>query len=70
MDQTHVHEGLVQHPGTALAFRTAGLVARTSLRWLPKSLTHNYLNTWARQRDLPPAPAKSFREQYRQRKQG
>ncbi len=34
-------------------FRSAGFMARTSLRWLPKALTHNYLNTWARQRDLP-----------------
>ncbi len=50
-------------------FRSAGFMARTSLRWLPKALTHNYLNTWARQRDLPPAPAESFREQYRKRKQ-
>lgn len=49
-------------------FRTAGAVARVSLRWLPKALTHNYLNVWSRQRDLPPAPAKSFREQYRDRK--
>lgn len=49
-------------------FRTAGAIARVSLRWLPKALTHNYLNVWSRQRDLPPAPAKSFREQYRDRK--
>ncbi len=49
-------------------FRTAGVVARFSLRWLPKALTHNRLNVWARQRDLPPAPAKSFRQLYRERK--
>lgn len=49
-------------------FRTAGFIARTSLRWLPKALTHNYLNTWARQRDLPPAPAKTFRQRYQERK--
>ena len=48
-------------------FRAAGAVARTSLRWLPHALTHNPLNTWARQRDLPPAPAHTFREQYRRR---
>ncbi len=49
-------------------FRTAGFFARTSLRWLPHSLTHNWLNTWARQRDLPPAPAQTFRQQYLARK--
>lgn len=49
-------------------YRTAGAIARISLRWLPKFVTHNYLNAWARQRDLPPAPAKSFRQQYHDRK--
>jgi L-lactate dehydrogenase complex protein LldF len=50
-------------------FRTAGAVARLSLRWLPHGLTHNRLNTWARKRDLPAAPSHTFREQYRLRQQ-
>ena len=51
-------------------FRTAGSVARASLRWLPRALTHNPFNTWARQRDLPAAPAETFRQQYKKRQQG
>jgi L-lactate dehydrogenase complex protein LldF len=46
-------------------YRMVGSVARAGLRWLPKSLTHNPLNTWARQRDLPEPPQQSFRELYR-----
>ncbi len=67
MDQTHVHEGLVQHPGTALASSHGGFGGSHQFA-LVTQVTHAQLfNTWARQRDLPPAPAKSFREQYRQR---
>lgn len=46
-------------------YNASGWLARQSLRWLPRWLTHNRLNTWARQRDLPVAPKKSFRELYR-----
>jgi L-lactate dehydrogenase complex protein LldF len=42
-------------------FRMGGGVARTLLRWLPGFLIYNPLNSWGRQRDLPPAPTKSFR---------
>lgn len=51
--------------GNSWLYRSAGWVARKSLRVLPHWLTHNRLNTWARSRDLPPAPAHSFREEYR-----
>ena len=50
-------------------FRMAGKVARVSLRWLPRALTHNPLNTWARGRDLPAAPAETFQQQYQRRQQ-
>ncbi len=50
-------------------YATAGKAARIALRLLPHWLTHHSLNTWAKARDLPPAPRKSFREQYRQRQQ-
>lgn len=50
-------------------FRSGGAMARLSLRWLPRALTHNWLNTWARQRDLPKPPTHTFREQYRLRQQ-
>ncbi len=50
---------------TPWLYRTAGWCARISLRVLPRWLTHNYFNVWARARDLPDAPRHSFREQYR-----
>ncbi|MEM8736153.1 MAG: lactate utilization protein B [Planctomycetota bacterium] len=53
--------------GNSFLYRTSGAVARTALRWLPKFLTHNRLNVWARSRDLPEAPKKSFRALYRER---
>lgn len=43
-------------------YRFLGKWARWKLRWLPRSLVYNRLNTWGRQRDLPDAPKKSFRE--------
>jgi L-lactate dehydrogenase complex protein LldF len=33
-------------------------------------MIYNGLNAWGKQRDLPPAPKKSFRELYRQRGNG
>lgn len=54
--------------GTGWIYRSSGWLARTGLRVLPKWLTHNRLNHWARSRDLPQAPRQSFRKQYRQRK--
>jgi L-lactate dehydrogenase complex protein LldF len=44
-------------------YRIFGKMARLLLPILPKAL----LGAWGKQRDLPPAPALSFREQYRQR---
>ncbi len=45
-------------------YRFLGKLARLLLPILPKAL----LGAWGRQRDLPPAPAASFREQYRKRR--
>ncbi|MFN8706455.1 MAG: lactate utilization protein B [Planctomyces sp.] len=45
-------------------YRVAGQIARQSLRLLPRFAIYNPLNAWGRQRDLPAAPAKSFRQQY------
>ncbi|GAB5402189.1 MAG: lactate utilization protein B [Aureliella sp.] len=55
--------------GSTFLFNTAGWFARTSLRWLPKWVTHNPLNTWARRRDLPDAPKQTFRDWYRKNKE-
>lgn len=49
---------------TTWVFTTAGKAARTALRWLPRFAVYNPLNQWGTQRELPPAPKKSFRQQY------
>lgn len=45
-------------------FTSAGLAARTALRWLPRFAVYNPLNAWGKQRDLPDPPKQSFRAQY------
>jgi L-lactate dehydrogenase complex protein LldF len=52
--------------GVPWLYRTAGWMGRTSLRWLPYRLIHARWVPWARSRDLPPAPRRSFRDEYRQ----
>jgi L-lactate dehydrogenase complex protein LldF len=49
-------------------FSLVGKLGRFSLRWLPRWLIYGPWNPWGKQRDLPPAPKQSFREQFRQRK--
>ncbi len=46
----------------------AGRVGRATLRWLPRFLVYGPWNAWGKQRDLPPPPRRSFREEFRQRK--
>ncbi|MEQ8785322.1 MAG: lactate utilization protein B [Pirellulaceae bacterium] len=48
-------------------YNLVGGVGRWSLRWLPRLLIYGPWNPWGKQRDLPPAPSKSFRQQYRRR---
>lgn len=45
-------------------FNLLGNLARTSLRFMPRFLVYNRLNPWGKQRELPEAPAKSFRQLY------
>lgn len=49
-------------------YSLGGKIARTSLRWMPRWMIYHGLNAWGKQRDLPPAPSQSFRDQYRTRK--
>jgi L-lactate dehydrogenase complex protein LldF len=49
-------------------YALAGRLGRFALRWLPRFVVYNRFNTWGRQRDLPPAPKKSFRQMYREQK--
>jgi L-lactate dehydrogenase complex protein LldF len=51
-------------------YQFAGKVARTIVPWLPRFMVYNRLNTWGKQRELPPMPRRSFRELYAQRKNG
>ncbi len=48
-------------------YRLSGWLARRIMPWLPRFMIYNRFNAWGRQRELPPMPRRSFREQYRQR---
>lgn len=48
-------------------FQWIGAIGRWKLRHLPRFMLYNFLNPWGRQRELPPAPKQSFREQYRKK---
>ncbi|MFO1091932.1 MAG: lactate utilization protein B [Planctomycetaceae bacterium] len=54
----------LQTPGR---YAWAGRWGRRALRWLPRFVVYNGLNPWGRQRELPPPPARSFRELWAQR---
>ena len=56
---------VLQHP---FLYRLSGKLGRIVGRLLPNFILYNRLNLWGKQRDLPPIPKKSFREQYRDRK--
>ncbi|MFO0870841.1 MAG: lactate utilization protein B [Pirellulales bacterium] len=46
----------------------AGRLGRAALRCLPRFLVYGPWNPWGRQRDLPPPPRRSFRDEYRRRR--
>jgi L-lactate dehydrogenase complex protein LldF len=48
-------------------YNLAGKTARWWLPKLPRFLVYNGLNAWGKQREIPEAPKKSFRELYRKR---
>jgi L-lactate dehydrogenase complex protein LldF len=48
-------------------YRLAGAVARWTIPKLPRFLLYNRFNAWGKQRELPPFPAKSFRQMYKER---
>lgn len=56
-----------RHPGL---YGFLGKAARVALSIMPRFLVYNSLNPWGKQRELPVAPASSFRKLMRQRKQG
>ncbi len=56
-----------RHPAL---YALGGRVGRFLLRHLPRALLYGRWNAWGRQRELPPAPARSFRELYDGRDDG
>ncbi len=46
-------------------YRLLGWLGRAALRLLPRALLYLPFNVWGRERELPPAPARSFRAQFR-----
>ena len=62
----HAASFLMQRPRL---FQWIGTLGRWKLRTLPRFLLYNrWLNPWGRQRELPPAPKSSFRQQYHKQK--
>jgi L-lactate dehydrogenase complex protein LldF len=53
---------------SAGAYALAGRVVRFLLRLLPRGVLYARWNAWGRQRELPPAPRESFRDQWRRRR--
>jgi L-lactate dehydrogenase complex protein LldF len=51
-------------------YRCAGWLARKVTPRLPRALVYSRWNVWGRQRELPPMPARSFREELRRRRRG
>jgi L-lactate dehydrogenase complex protein LldF len=49
----------------AWLYRAAGWLARRFLALAPRALLYGRWNAWGRQRELPPPPPQTFREQYR-----
>ncbi|HEX5105822.1 MAG TPA: lactate utilization protein B, partial [Pirellulaceae bacterium] len=49
-------------------YSLAGKLARFLGRWTPRFLIYNPLNRWGKQRDLPPIPKRSFREEFKRRR--
>lgn len=48
-------------------FALAGKIGRTLMPLLPRFAVYHRFNPWGRQRELPPMPRQSFREQFRNR---
>ena len=57
--------------GSPRVLNSVGWVARKTMRWTPRRLVYNPLtslvNKWGKNRDLPPMPRSSFRDQIRDR---
>ena len=61
-------KGMGQIFSNPAQFEKVGIIARWSLRNLPKSLINSGPNVWGKERDLPLGPNESFDEWYKKRK--
>ncbi len=48
-------------------YAQVGRLGRWALRWMPRFLVYGPWNPWGKQRDLPPVPKRSFRDEFRRR---
>jgi L-lactate dehydrogenase complex protein LldF len=49
----------LSHPAL---YRAAILAADSALRLLPRFVIYNRMNTWGRQREIPPPPRQTFHQ--------
>jgi len=56
--------------GSRVLYEAAGRAARLLLRRAPRRFLYSRWNAWGRQRELPAAPARSFRQAWRDRERG
>jgi len=49
-------------------YKLVGKIARSSIRFLPRTMIYNRLNVWGKQRELPEAPKESFKEWYKNKR--
>ena len=63
-----IKKGIMKVSGKILAsdkmYDWSGKVARWCIKYLPRVLIYNRLNTWGRERELPEVPRESFKEWY------
>jgi L-lactate dehydrogenase complex protein LldF len=52
------------------AYELGGRLARLALRRFPRALLYGGWNVWGRHRELPPAPAAAFRDEWRRQRGG
>ena len=55
---------VLRHPWI---YSLTGRIGRWSLRWMPRAMIYGPWNPWGKQRDLPPPPKRSFRDEMRRR---
>ena len=78
MSETHelpvMKKAMMQAAGLLLSspklYRAALPMADSALKHLPRFVVYNRLNTWGRGREVPPVPAQTFHQWYRQSRGG